>query len=303
MRKRTEKSQKLINEGKIWKDELTNKWSRICPQCFKIIHHTCYNTCFYSIDKRCDNCSRPNRPHKKSNFVENLISNKLIWKDDSNFWYRKCPNCSSTLRHNSINSCIQLYKSNSKCLRCSHPCGKNSNNYGKHHSKETKEKLSKMFKGKRSHPLSDEHKKKISEGMRKNPKRIILHNGNNQYKRKLYKFPNGKEVWIQGYEPWTLNLLLNEGFKSEEIGVGKKERPIINYNWSESVFKYLPDCYLSNSNTVVETKSEWTWNNNLEQNISKLSGSLKSGFDVRMIIWKPGKILLSDKTYTTLDIS
>ena len=48
--------------------------------------------------------------------------------------------------------------------------GENSPNYGKHHSEETKMKISASMKGKKRGPFSEEHRRKLSE-VRKGKKR------------------------------------------------------------------------------------------------------------------------------------
>lgn len=58
----------------------------------------------------------------------------------------------------------------------SHRCGEKNPMYGKHHTTETRNKMSEKMTGK---PLSDEHKRKISEAR----------------KGKHWKLVNGKRVW------------------------------------------------------------------------------------------------------------
>jgi hypothetical protein len=137
-----------------------------------------------------------------------------------------------------------------------------------------------------------DRRKRISDTKKKNPTSI----GSNQFKWKSYTFPDGRIENVQGWEPWTLDLLLSSSISPTEIKI-KNDRPVIFYNWSGSIYRYLPDCYISSSNTIVETKSSWTWKINESQNLSKLSSSLDCGYNVRLVIWEDGRKLISDKTY------
>jgi len=120
---------------------------------------------------------------------------------------------------------------------------------------------------------------------------------NNRWERKPYTFPNGKKVKVQGYECWTLDFLISSSLQEDDIKVDTKDKPKIFYNWNGQSKRYYPDCYISSSNTIVETKSDWTWNMEVEKNEAKITGSLQCGHDVRFIIWGHNKRLISDATY------
>lgn len=118
------------------------------------------------------------------------------------------------------------------------------------------------------------------------------------FKRKEYIFPNGRKELVQGYEPWTLDYLLNTTI-IEDIIVSGKDKPIISYNYEGKLRNYFPDCFILSSNTIVETKSTWTMKKQMEQNFSKISGSLESGYNIRFLVWDKNKYLVSDITYTS----
>ena len=120
---------------------------------------------------------------------------------------------------------------------------------------------------------------------------------NNGFKWKSYTFPNGKVEQVQGYEPLTISYLLLS-ISSSNIILNRKEKPIIFYEWSGSTHRYFPDCYLPQFNTIVETKSSYTWGFQKEQNFAKITGSLQNGYNIRFIIWNRDKSLASDITYT-----
>jgi len=82
----------------------------------------------------------------------------------------------------------------------------------------------------------------------------------NARKFKKMRLPSGKEVSYQGYEGWVINYLLNSGFQEEDIGLGRKEIPSFWYkNQKGEKHKYYPDIFLKSQNTIIEVKSEYTF--------------------------------------------
>jgi len=123
-------------------------------------------------------------------------------------------------------------------------------------------------------------------------------NGSNQFLWKNYTFPNGRIEKTQGYEPWTLDYLLSSGICDSDIII--RGRPIITYNVHNVSRRYFPDCYLKTSNTLVETKSVWTWNSKKKETLAKIKGAIKCGYNIRVIIWDSAHHIVSDKTYGTI---
>lgn len=120
----------------------------------------------------------------------------------------------------------------------------------------------------------------------------------NAFKYKDYTLHNGDTVKVQGYEPLTLNLLQKDPITIE---CKKASIPRISYIFEGETHTYYPDCFLPDSNTIVETKSPWTWNSQLEKNQAKVSASVSNGYDTRVLIWGTNKQLQSDVTYTLVD--
>ena len=121
---------------------------------------------------------------------------------------------------------------------------------------------------------------------------------NNGFKWKSFIFPDGESVELQGYEYLTTNYLISESIDLNEIKVGISKRPVVYYEWSGSIHLYHPDCYLKTSNVLVETKSSYTWEFEEEKNKAKISGSLLSGYNIRVIVWNRKKELQSDMFYS-----
>lgn len=152
---------------------------------------------------------------------------------------------------------------------------------GFHHTEATKELCRRAalnqfatkgypFKGKHH---TEESKRRIVEGHRKA----------NLWK--TYILPDSTTVKVQGWEPQTIDYLLNQcGYSQNDICIGLNKVPHISYNYSGSR-TYYPDMYLINENTIVECKSEWTWQTQLTKNQQKISASNEQGYNVRLFIW------------------
>lgn len=296
--KRNSKNQKLVDDGIIWKDVASNKWNRKCSNCLILLTYTSFDHCktAHIKNNKCLKCAHP-KNHKST---ELLIQAGSIWKNEDDTWSRKCPQCSTHLIHSQKHACLYSHNNKTICISCS-KSGKNNPNSGTHRTDAVKEKLRNSNLGK--HVCSKEHRRKLSKSQIDSGKNYFINNCGliNGYKYKSYIFPDGRVERVQGYEPYTLNYLLSSSTDYNNIKVKSTEKPIIHYNWSGSLHRYFPDCYLADSNTIVETKSPWTWEFQKDKNLSKISGSLESGYNVRLIIWdgnRYSKTLISDTTYT-----
>jgi len=119
---------------------------------------------------------------------------------------------------------------------------------------------------------------------------------NNGFKWKTHIFPDGRMEKIQGYESRTIDYLISSSIDPNDIRIKRIEKPIILYKFLGNIRRYFPDCYLSNLHTLVETKSDWYWNKDIEQNRAKITGSLDQGYNIRFIVWNRTQ-LISDITY------
>jgi len=84
----------------------------------------------------------------------------------------------------------------------------------------------------------------------------------NSFKKKSFIFPSGKEVFVQGYEPFALKRLLEEEKICEtDIIVDRSQVPSIS--WTDSDGKshiYYVDIFIPSQNRCIEVKSLWTYN-------------------------------------------
>ena len=86
-----------------------------------------------------------------------------------------------------------------------------------------------------------------------------------RFKRKPYTYADGTLVYVQGYEPHALKLLEESGYTAEDILTSKGDVPEVWYTLEGdeegTVHRYFLDIYLPATETVIEVKSLWTFNN------------------------------------------
>ena len=82
------------------------------------------------------------------------------------------------------------------------------------------------------------------------------------YKEKEYKFPSGRSVKCQGYEPFAYDVLVKQ-FPETDILVerdisSRQEIPIFWYEHEGKSHRYYPDICIWSQTKIIEVKSPWT---------------------------------------------
>lgn len=110
------------------------------------------------------------------------------------------------------------------------------------------------------------------------------------YKKKIYTFPSGKTIEVQGYEPFAYDILLKRGFAEEfilceEDICNNKNIPEFWYEFGGKKHRYFPDICLLTERKIIEVKSTYTAQ--LEINILELKREsvLKNKFLYEMWIF------------------
>jgi hypothetical protein len=82
----------------------------------------------------------------------------------------------------------------------------------------------------------------------------------NTFKTKPYTFPSGKVVFIQGYENFALDELINKDCINENnIITGVKNVPVIWYIGPDNkTHRHYVDIFIPSQNRCIEVKSPWT---------------------------------------------
>jgi len=112
---------------------------------------------------------------------------------------------------------------------------------------------------------------------------------------KDYILPSNKIIRIQGYENVALDELIKV-YKEDDIITDKRNMPKITYYFEDKQRRYYPDIYIKSINKIVEIKSDWTYNKDLEKNKLKEITTKELNFNFEFWIYKP--ISRTKKTYS-----
>lgn len=114
--------------------------------------------------------------------------------------------------------------------------------------------------------------------------KIFNKSNNNAKKWKIYKFNNGKEVKVQGYESLALSLLEYKHKIKEDDIITQFDNDIY-YTFTKRYHKYFPDIYIKSLNKIIEVKSDYIYNKELQKNIMKKKACIYSGYDFEFWIF------------------
>lgn len=115
------------------------------------------------------------------------------------------------------------------------------------------------------------------------------------FRIKEYVFPSGRIGYIRGYEPKCIDILLNEHkYKEEDIITDTCLIPVVKYkkikkDGTERDAVYYPDIWLPDK--LIEVKSTYTYEKDLENNIRKFETCVKQGFDIDVWIFDDKKLV------------
>ena len=136
---------------------------------------------------------------------------------------------------------------------------------------------------------------KIKEKVRNTWYKNALKNNHSQnlYRRKKFTFPSGKQVSVQGYEPFALEKLLKK-YLETDIFCEKYNVPKIRYIDSITNKKrlYFPDIFIPKDNLIIEIKSKYTYNKDYQNIKDKKNATLKEGFKFLVWIFNEGGSLI-----------
>lgn len=101
------------------------------------------------------------------------------------------------------------------------------------------------------------------------------------FKYKDYILPSGKIVKVQGFEPLCLDELFKLGYLESDILTDTKdiEKYIgkVMYKTNDGkLHRYFPDIYIISENKILEVKSKYTYNLDLEINLLKMSACINN---------------------------
>jgi len=114
------------------------------------------------------------------------------------------------------------------------------------------------------------------------------------YSLKETVLPSGKIMFLQGYEPFTLNELLSV-HKEEEIVNDCKYMPEIWYYYNDEKHRYYPDFFIPSDNLIIEVKSVYTMQLDITKNLLKKARCVEMGFHFEFRIYD-NKMQLIDES-------
>ncbi len=113
----------------------------------------------------------------------------------------------------------------------------------------------------------------------------------NGKKLRDYIFSSGHIVQVRGYEPKALALLESKGYTENNLTVDSKEMPKIWYE-QNGRHRYHPDIYIPSAKLILEVKSTFTYNRELEKNLLKRQACLDAGYNFKFMIFdKDGNLI------------
>lgn len=89
------------------------------------------------------------------------------------------------------------------------------------------------------------------------------------YSSKDFICPSGKVCRVQGYEPFALRDLLEQGVEEDDIVTGCSKVPTVRYEFEGKSRVYFPDIYIKSRDLIIEVKSVYTHQRELEKNNAK----------------------------------
>lgn len=121
------------------------------------------------------------------------------------------------------------------------------------------------------------------------------------YSKKEYTFPSGKKTYIRGYEPHCIDDLLKT-YNEDEIITETVDIPTISYKkyGMKKNAVYYPDILLPDK--LVEVKSKYTLQRDLENNILKIKACLNSGYRIELRVYDRNCECIYSRLFTVEDV-
>ena len=271
------------------------------------------NTTFQSFKRgniRCIKCSNTKRTESNSEKygVENVLqdinilqkSQDTLFKNygvknpmDSDIFINKMKE--TTVERYGVEYCMQnkeIYEKTKKT---------NLEKYGFEHciqNEDIKNKQKETIKNKTEEEKEDIKNKRKETCLEKYGVENVTHNTEvfiksmkSQYTLKEYILPSGKIITCQGYEPFALDILLKK-LNEDAVVTETKDIPRINYKLDNKNHYYFPDRFLPLENKIIEVKSKYTYDINLDKNLSKRQATLEAGYLFEFWIFDKNKELV-----------
>jgi hypothetical protein len=113
-----------------------------------------------------------------------------------------------------------------------------------------------------------------------------------RFKQKVFEFPSGRKIFVQGYEPFALkDLVEKEKIEEDDILVGCRNVPEIWYfDKLGKKHRHYVDIYIPSQNRCIEIKSSWTVKK--ENVFVKKTAAELLGFKYEILVYNQKGILI-----------
>lgn len=105
----------------------------------------------------------------------------------------------------------------------------------------------------------------------------------NMWKKKEYELPSGRIVELQGYEHFALDILLKM-YDEDQIVADDRNKdggvPTITFDFKGQKCKFYPDFYIPHKNKIIEVKSTFTYEQDIERNAAKILSTSQQGYKI-----------------------
>jgi hypothetical protein len=113
---------------------------------------------------------------------------------------------------------------------------------------------------------------------------IINKSQKNSFKLKPYILPSGLEIVLQGYEDKALDIL-TKIYCEDDIITERRNVPELWWSYPDDnkQHRHFVDIYIKSTNTCIEIKSNWTFEQNKEKTLLKQKFAINLGYNYE--IW------------------
>ena len=115
---------------------------------------------------------------------------------------------------------------------------------------------------------------------------------NNSYNVKEYSMPSGDIRFVQGYEPFALDIILKT-YKEEDIITSRKDVPELWYEFENTKHRHYVDIYIPSINKCIEVKSIWTYELDTDKVLAKQKSAKDLGYQYEIWIFDNKKQLIN----------
>jgi hypothetical protein len=105
------------------------------------------------------------------------------------------------------------------------------------------------------------------------------------FRLKQFKFPDGTIIDVQGYEPYLLQILVEDGYVADDMLTNRTDVPEIWYTYNNKKCRYYCDVFIPKTNTIYEVKSTWTYQMDIEKNKCKQQACIDAGYNFEFYIF------------------